>query len=129
EGTGQTRMRLWSDWMDKFRGSPVFGEGLPVPKEEDVGKTAAELGHLAHNSYLQAFADWGFLGGMLFVGAFYLALWGVGRLKPRPHLAMEPHMARLQPFLLGALAAYAASLFSLSMTDRVPTFFMLALGG
>jgi putative inorganic carbon (HCO3(-)) transporter len=131
EGTGQTRVQLWSEWLSRFRDAPLTGNGLPLGKEEDLqmDKSADELGLLAHNSYLQAFADWGFVGGALFIAAFVLALWGVGRLTQGQAFILDPQLRRLQPFLLGALAGYAVSILSLSMTDRVPTYFMLALAG
>ncbi|MFO0966060.1 MAG: O-antigen ligase family protein [Gemmataceae bacterium] len=130
EGTARTRVQLWSEWLMRFRENPLTGGGLNLAREEDLqlGKTADELGHLAHNSYLQAFADWGFLGGTLFLGAFVFAFWGVGRFQRGRVLILDARLRRLQPYLLGSLAAYAASIFSLSMTDRVPSYFMLALG-
>lgn len=131
-GTGQTRVQLWSEWLTRFREAPLTGGGLRMDSEEDrtLGKTsAADLGgHLAHNSYLQAFADWGCLGGALFLGAFCFAIWGVGRYGAGEALILHPQLRRLQPYLFGAIAAYAVGILSLSMTERVPTYFMLALG-
>lgn len=129
-GTGQSRVQLWSDWMDRFRESPLTGGGLNLPAAEETGlkKSLWETGHLAHNSYLQAFADWGFLGGTLFLGAFLLALWGVQRYHPPHTTILDPPLRRLQPYLLGVLAAYSISILSLSMSDRVPTYLMLSLG-
>lgn len=129
-GTGQTRVQLWSEWMTRFRDNPVTGGGLNIPPAEETGlkKSVWETGHLAHNSYLQAFADWGFLGGTLFLGAFILALWGIARYRPPRTVLLDPSLRRLQPYLFGMLSAYAVSIASLSMSDRVPTYLMLSLG-
>jgi len=129
-GTAQSRLQLWSDWLGTFRQNPVFGNGLNLASAEDLQlqKSVHDTGHLAHNSYLQAFADWGFPGGTLFLGAFCLAIWAVGRFRSTRTFILDPDLRRMQPFLLGVLASYAAGIFSLSMSDRVPTYLMLSLG-
>lgn len=129
EGTAKTRIQLWSDWLQEFRNSPIVGNGLNLPKEEESMRVKGEsdLSHLAHNSYLQAYADWGFLGGTLFLGAFVLGIWGIARYGRGQVYILDPQLGRLQPFLLGALAAYAMSILSISVNDRVPTLLILSL--
>src|SRR5207245_1584415 len=61
-GTGQTRIQIWSDWLDKFKGDPLLGVGVDVRDVDsalakDGHKVVARMGHAAHNSFLQAFAD------------------------------------------------------------------------
>lgn len=128
-GTAQTRVQLWSDWMMKFRYSPFVGEGMsfedPEKAKEKIGPRPLE--HLAHNSYLQGFADLGFLGGAAFLGAFWL-----GWTTLRDHNAdrtriLDPEMCRLQPYLFGAFTAYAVGLLSLSLNYVVPTYLFLGL--
>jgi hypothetical protein len=132
-GTGQTRIQLWSDWMLVFRENPLLGQGMSQnPANDEQGAEGSSQGgtgwlerkHLAHNSYLQGFADLGLAGGTLFLGAFYLALWSVIR---HPRRRRDPRRRRFQPYLAGAIAAFAAGLLTLSCCYDLPTYAMLGL--
>ncbi|MBI3410341.1 MAG: O-antigen ligase family protein [Planctomycetes bacterium] len=130
EGTGRTRVQEWSDWMMEFRDHPLLGKGMSLAKEEDDPKErlpGQELKHLAHNSFLQAYADTGILGGTLFLGAFFFALWSMLRLGREEIHVAEPTMRRLLPFMLGAVAAYTVGLLTLSLCYVVPTYLVLGL--
>jgi O-antigen ligase len=130
EGTGQTRIQLWSDWLDEFRANPVFGAGMQLGKEEDVQKERLpgdSTRHLAHNGYLQAFADLGFVGGCLFLGAFGLALFSVYRLGGPGTIVADPVQQAIRPFVLASIAAWATGIMTLSITYLVPTYLMLGL--
>ena len=69
-GTGNERIGLWSDWLYIFRSQPLLGVSPDVApasddKEKEEGSSRLSnlnVTHLAHNSYLQAFADLGFFG-------------------------------------------------------------------
>jgi O-antigen ligase len=116
-GTGQSRIQLWSDWLDAFRTAPVLGVG---PGADDVG-----ISHAAHNSFLQAYADMGIFGGILFVGAFYLAALTLLRAENAP--VVSPEMRRLRPYLLATVAGSMMSLFTLCLTYLIPTYLILGL--
>ena len=62
EGTGQSRIQLWSDGLTYFQQAPLFGIGM------DAYTTISS--HVAHNSYIHSYVELGMLGGTLFVGAF-----------------------------------------------------------
>jgi len=131
QGTGQTRIQIWSDWLTEFRESPLFGKGMSLSEEDpDAIKERMEWEgkkHVAHNSYLHSFRDLGLVGGMLFLGAFLLAFWSLARLSPGQAQVLDPEMARLRPFLLGALAAFALGILSLSLCYSIPTYMVLGL--
>ncbi len=117
-GTGQTRIQLLSDWLDVFRSSPVLGVGLNA--NEEVG-----ISHVAHNAYLQAYADLGIVGGTLFVGAFYFAVLTLLRAGSAP--AASEEMERLRPYLLALVAGSALCMMTLSLTYLIPTYMILGL--
>jgi O-antigen ligase len=71
--TGQERIQLWNEGLVMFRASPIFGVGPEGFREK--------AGHVAHNSYMQAFSELGFAGGMFFLGAVVLAVVGLYRLR------------------------------------------------
>jgi O-antigen ligase len=131
-GTGQTRIQIWSDWLDKFRGNPILGAGVDVREVDPAlaknGRAVVQvLGHAAHNSYLQAFADTGFIGGCLFLGAFGVALgaiWRIGRSRAVP---LDVETRNMQPFLLGMVVAYGIGMLTLSLWIVAPTYVVLGL--
>jgi putative inorganic carbon (hco3(-)) transporter len=132
KGTGQTRIQIWSDWLDRFKGDPILGVGVDVhdvdlaqPKE---GKAVVYAkGHVAHNSFLQAFADAGFFGGSLFLGAFFVALWSLWRIGQARAKPRDARTHAMQPYVLGATAAYGVGMMTLSLWIVAPTYIVLAL--
>ena len=82
-GTAQDRIQIWSDAVMAWRDAPLFGVGRDVFGQQE--------GFVAHNSYLQCFVELGLFGGMLFLGAFYLAAAQLVRLGDRrKHVAARP---------------------------------------
>ena len=119
-GTGGQRTDLWYAGLQMLKWSPLVGWGH--------GQFVQEQGLVAHNSYIQALAEWGLLGGMMFVGLFYVVLYSVWRLKPVRSRIASPALRSMQPYVLGALAAYAASMLTLTRCDVVPTYLVAGLG-
>jgi putative inorganic carbon (hco3(-)) transporter len=115
EDTFQTRLDHWSDSLTFFEGSPLFGIGQEQQEER--------TGYVAHNSFIQSYAELGFVGGACFLGAFILAINGVRRTTVRES---DPQLARLRPYILGIVAGYGIGLLALSRAYTVPTY--LALG-
>src|SRR5262249_34255234 len=111
-------------------GSPFFGAG--------VDEFAKETGHVAHNSYLHCFSELGFLGGVCFLGASYLAVWGLYRLsRPAPpgrpggrpvgRQILDPELRALYPYLAGAVTSYAVGMLTLTLCYVVPTYTVFGL--
>jgi O-antigen ligase len=121
-GTGQQRIQLWADGLLFFRGSPLFGIGTG-----QFSKHYGDDGLIAHNSYIQAFAEMGFLGGALFVGAFYLAVSLLARKTDPGDDPEREELERVRPYLLGAVAGYAVCLFSLSLNYLATTYLVLGM--
>jgi putative inorganic carbon (hco3(-)) transporter len=115
---GQDRIELWREALMLFKESPLFGIGYGLFEDH------AHL--VAHNSYVHCFAELGFLGGTLFLGAFLVALWTLYRLG-RPGAIADPSLARLRPYLFAILAGYATGMMFLSRAYIPPTYLMLAI--
>lgn len=128
--TAQTRFGLWSEWLQEFRYNPVVGVGPKVLSTDVNPETVGYIGDrklLAHNSYLQPFADLGFFGGMCFLGAVGYAFMTLHRYSFGKTMILDQDLARLQPYLIAALSSYALGFFTLSLNYVLPTFFVLAL--
>jgi O-antigen ligase len=112
-GSGGTRVELWSAGLQLLKSSPVFGIG--ANRYED------EAGQVAHNSFMQAFTELGFIGGGLFLGIFVIlfdALWQLHKKR----CELPPEQQALLPFIVALLAAYSVSMLSLSRNYVQPTY-------
>ncbi|HMF11868.1 MAG TPA: O-antigen ligase family protein, partial [Gemmataceae bacterium] len=118
-GTGQERIQIWSDGLMLFRDAPLFGVGM---NEYEVS-----VGHVAHNSYLQAITELGIVGGSLFLGAFVVAWKTLRSLGTNGRRIVDPELRRLYPYLTGAVAVYAVGMFTLTLNYIVPTYVVLGL--
>ena len=130
EGTANGRIGLWSDWLGHFRDNPLLGVSpVAAATAEGEEKPLAHLNvsHLAHNSYLQAFADLGFVGGMCYLGAFLLGLQTLNRYAFGHSRILDLEQKRLHPYLVGSVVAYMAGMISLSINYLITTAFVLAL--
>lgn len=125
--TGQERIMLWNEGMVMFRANPVFGVSLDRYQER--------AGLLAHNSFMQAFAELGFFGGMFLFGAVVLSVGGLYRLgRPVlvqgrwiPRMIVDPEVRQLHPYVTGAIVAYCTGMLTLSLNIRATTFTVFGL--
>ena len=103
-----------------MREAPIFGVGKDVFNQR--------VGLVAHNSYLQCFTELGVFGGMLFLGAFYLAAEQLLRLgNRRKHALTDPEMRRLYPYVFGLVSSWCVGMMSLTLCYILPTYTVLAL--
>jgi hypothetical protein len=120
-GTGQDRLQLWSESLQFFREAPLFGIG------EGEYQEYADEHHVVHNSFLQGYAELGFFGGTIFLGAFYYAFWILHRLGSRQIFIVDAELRRLRPFVLTLLGGYGAGLLSLSRVVIPSTYLILGV--
>ncbi|SMP44096.1 O-antigen ligase [Neorhodopirellula lusitana] len=127
DGTGQSRIQIWSDCLVLWRQYPIFGTGQ--------GMLVEEIGVVAHNSFLQCFVELGLVGGIAFAACFMGTLlglwslrdrfWNLNDVKSTPELH---RLAHLRMFLFAAVSAYAMGILSISRQFVAPTFLILGLG-
>jgi O-antigen ligase len=118
-GTGQLRIRLWSEGLVALRSSPVFGIGT-----DHYFRTA---GNHAHNSFIEAYVETGLLGGTCFTGAFFLATMGLYRLKSREMEHEAPELWRMRPYVLSLVVGTMVGQLSSSREYSQPTYMILGL--
>jgi hypothetical protein len=116
---GQDRIELWREGLMLFKESPFFGIGYGLFEDH------AHL--VAHNSYVHCYAELGFLGGTLFLGAFLIAMLTLYRLGVPGATITDPSLARMRPYLLAMIAGYATAMMFLSRAYIPPTYLMLAV--
>ena len=120
-GTGFSRVELWYDGLLLFVRRPLFGIGS--------GRYAENMGHVAHNSFINSYVELGTFGGTLFLAAFYLAIRPLVRLGARdvPAALLGDDLRRLRPYVLAITAGYCVGLMSLSCAYTIPTYTVLGL--
>jgi hypothetical protein len=129
-GTGQTRVQIWSDYLQDFRDQPLFGKGMDLDDMTE-GKTekaySEEKKRVAHNSYLHAFTELGFFGGIFFLGGIFFAVLSLYRIHTGGSYILDLEQQRVLPFFLGTVAALAVGMLSLSLCYVVPTYLVLGM--
>src|SRR5207249_3521249 len=106
DGTSQSRIQLWDAGFELFKRSPVIGIG--------GGQFGEQVGHVAHNAFIQLCTEWGFFAGALLFGQYFYGLTNLAKLGSPRVILPDPEMRRLQPFLLASLAGFATSEMSLT---------------
>lgn len=120
-GTGQDRLRIWSEGISLMTQPSYILTGIGVDKYQD------EVGYVAHNSYVHAFVETGMIGGIIFSGMVLLAFGMVFKQGTTRLKYYLPMLAQMQPYLLAALADYLMCMFSLSRNYVMTTYMMLGI--
>jgi hypothetical protein len=133
--TGHARVAIWRDGLQMFKASPVFGAGY--------GMMSRQLRVVAHNSFVHSYTELGFVGGTLFLGAFFVplrllrkrAVEGTAAVheeeqpgddpEPDEEAIVREELRQWRPCVLAVLAAYGVGLCSLSRAYTVTTYLIL----
>jgi O-antigen ligase len=125
QGTGQSRIQIWSDSLMIWSEYPLFGIG--------EGMLVEELNVVSHNSYIQCYAELGAFGGTAFLASFLaagLTLWSLKH--RRKTIVNNPQSSRadtdlphLQMYVFACLTAYAFGMLTLSRQLITPTYLVL----
>ncbi|AMV19698.1 O-antigen ligase family protein [Planctomyces sp. SH-PL14] len=114
-GTGQQRIQLWADGLNQMKTSrAVFGIG--------EGKYPDVAGLVAHNSFIHAYVELGFVGGTFFFGCFFLPAWAFYLMK-RYRFRIEDHdLERMFPYMAAIVGGWCMGMASLSRCYVPPTY-------
>ncbi len=119
QGTGQERIQLWAEGLQRLKHAPIFGIG--------THKLFEEIGLVAHNSFIQAYVEMGFFGGTLFTGAFFLAAWCIYRLGKQRPPTLDPELWRLRPYVLAIVVGTIVGMLTSTRTYDLPTYMVLGV--
>ncbi len=117
EGTGQQRIQIWAEGLGLFKTAPLFGIGMDQYGEH--------VGYVAHNSFVHCFVELGFFGGLLFFGAFYLAVRGLHAADAPQWPLRDPRLIRMRPYLMGITVAYIVGMLTSTRSYTGPTYMLL----
>jgi hypothetical protein len=120
-GSGQGRIQLWANGFESLKSSPVFGIGM---REYEA---VAGQGHVAHNSFVQAYTELGLVGGGLFTTLLVLPLAALWKCRPRPFLELGGELGKMQPFLLAIMGGYVTGMMALSRCSAVQTYMLVGM--
>lgn len=122
DASTQLRYEAWSSGLQMFRQSPIFGVG-----QRQFGEHHTMT---AHNSYILALAELGFIGLVLFITLLYLSV----KTLYRGVVDLEgvPGARPAQVWAMALLASFCGMLFSintLSFSYHTVLWIFLGLGG
>lgn len=120
-GTGQQRIQVWSDGLMAIRNSRVL---LGVGE----GRYTEISSHVAHNSYVHAFVELGFVGGTLFFGCFFFPMFTFFMMKYKNFRIEHPELRRFFPYMVAIMAGWCMGMCSLSRNYVPPTYMIAGLG-
>lgn len=120
-GTGQQRIQIWSDGLSAIRNHRlIFGIG--------EGQYTEVSTHVAHNSYVHAFVELGFVGGTLFFGCFFLPAFTFFMIKLTKFEIPVPELKRVFPYIAAIMASWCMGMCSLSRCYVPPTYMVAGIG-
>ena len=118
EGTGQERVQMWHTALLLFKNNPILGIGPDC--------FTSLIGKASHNTFLQAYAELGFLGGTLFFFAFYAGVvcaWQTISIIRTEQTATDSNLY----LIVALLAAFGVSIFTLNHLYSSESYLVFAL--
>ncbi len=116
DASAQTRLEAWSAGLLMLKSSPIWGVGSGLFTEHHE--------RVAHNSYVQCFAETGLVGYFLWLGLLVVTL---TRLSALADSATHPAWARWAKALRLSVMAFLFAAAFLSRTTSPMLFFLLSL--
>jgi O-antigen ligase len=119
EASARERTWLWEQGLNMLKANPVFGIG------RDQFARTVDLKLIAHNNFVQNFAEMGLVGFFCFVAILWFSFKGNYMLSDARY-AVSPRMKALGRMMTSVLVGYTATTFFVVMELDL-FFFMLGL--
>jgi len=116
EAAAYNRVELWYEGILMMKSNPVFGVGY--------GMFTDQLPQTAHNSFILAGAELGFVGLFFFIGLIYASFKGLSIVQKA-----DPKLQTYATGLQAALIGYCTAAFFLSRTYVILPYMLFALSG
>ncbi|MGD9858036.1 MAG: O-antigen ligase family protein, partial [Planctomycetaceae bacterium] len=117
-GTGQSRIQLWGEGLAQLVSPKVLygiGEGM-YPEY---------AGLVAHNSFVHAFVELGFVGGTMFFGCVFFPAYALWRMHRDRLQILDPEIRRLRPYIGAMLACWCMGMCALSRCYVESTYMVI----
>jgi hypothetical protein len=120
DGSGQDRIQIWGEGLASLKSRHIFfGSGQ--------GQYEEIAGHVAHNSYIHAFVELGYIGGTMFLGCFFLSAYAFYVLKRGRVRIEDAELRRMMPYIAAILAGWGVGIATLSRCYEASTYMVVGL--
>ncbi len=116
EASAYRRIELWYEGLRMFKSNPLFGIGFHM--------FTGDLPQTAHNSYVLALAELGFVGLFFFIGLIYVSFKQLSLIQKNDE-RLKNYAYGLQAGLIG----FCVAAFFLSRTYIILPYMLFALSG
>lgn len=117
ESSAHERTWLWEQGLQMLEDNPILGVG----RNQFIKKV--DLGLIAHNNYVQNFAETGLLGFFCFIGLLWFSFKG-NMILSDPKYGVDPKLVSLGRMMMATLIGYAAATFFVVMELDLLYFFL-----
>jgi len=117
---GMDRLAIWSDGLQYFKHSPIYGIGAHGYTENSI--------MTAHNTFLLCAAELGMVGYFLWMSMIVVTFVQLSRV-PKVIGESNPSMARWAEAMRLSLGVYMFTSFFLSRAYELPLFLLLGMSG
>jgi hypothetical protein len=119
-GTGHERLMMWADGLFNLFHRPLY-----IPIGLGKGWFTQENGLVAHNSFVEAYVEFGLFGGGAFFGAFALSALIMNRIGRS--IEAPDWVVQARHFGFASVVGYAGGCYSLTRNYVVPTYLVIGL--
>lgn len=124
DDSSRDRLIFWGEGNRMFKANPLFGVGYDMFGEYCDSRAC-------HNSFINCYAELGFVGYFFWLGLIYTAVYGLWKSNDYFIKEKMKHVNPLLPFsnaFLASIIGFLSGAILLSRTYTLPLYILLALG-